>query len=243
MARARKRHVQEEMAFSTWGGKREGAGRKAAGAKAGQPHRAREEFAKPRAAHVTVRTAKEVGVLRRRDAYHAVRRAMQVTLKRTDFRVVHASLERDHIHFVVEAGSSIALTNGMRGLQISAAQRLNRALAEQGVHRRGRVFEDRYHTVFLRSPTQARNATRYTLNNFRRHKLDDGFETRLWDVDFYSTGPSFRGWKEYEHTATPFEVPIWYKPLPAAAPQTWLLKEGWRRAGAIGLRDIPGPRA
>ena len=225
-----------------WGGKREGAGREPKGERAGMPHVAREHFEKMRAAHVTVKVVKEVGTLRRREAYHAIRLAMQAVLKRTDFRAVHASIERDHIHFIVEADTSGALTKGMRALQVSAAQRLNKALDKQGVRRRGRVFPDRYHAVFLRSPTQARLAMRYALNNFRRHHLDDGFETRLWAVDYYSTGPTFRGWKEYEETDTPFEVPIWYKPLPAAAPQTWLLAEGWRRAGKIGLTDIPGPR-
>ena len=190
---------------------------------------------------MTVRVVKEVGSLRRRDAYHAILLAMHVTLKRTDFRIAQASIERDHVHFVVEADTSDALANGMRGLAISAAKRLNAALAEKaGVRRRGRIPE-RYDAVFLRSPTQTRAAPRYVLCNFRRHEQDDGIETQFWDVDYDSTGPSFRGWKEYEQTDTPFEVPGWYKPLPVAEAKTWMLKGGWRRAGAIGLHDVPGP--
>ena len=241
MARARKQHVQEEMRFPTWGGKREGAGRKPKGAKAGASHRARETFEKPRAVHVTVRVMKGLESLRRREAYHAFRLAMYGVLKRDDFRVVHASLEHDHAHFVVEANTNEALANGMRALEISAAKRLNAAFKKHGVRRHGKVFPERYHAVYLRSPTQARHALRYCLLNWRKHRQDEGIETMFWPVDFYSTGPSFRGWKECAHAEPPFGVPIEYKPLPAADPKTWLLAVGWTRAGGpFSLYDVPG---
>ena len=67
-------------------------------------------------------------------------------------------------------------------------------------------------------------------------------ETRLWDVDYFSSGPSFRGWKEYESTPEPFDMPATYQPLPVAHPQTWLLGAGWRKANRpISLREVPGP--
>jgi hypothetical protein len=32
-----------------------------------------------------------------------------------------------------------------------------------------------------------------------------------------------------------------YEPLLVVPPQTWLLRIGWQRAGAIRTRDVPGP--
>jgi putative transposase len=245
MARAfRRRHRQQPLVFSARGGKRRGAGRPPNGWRAGAPHKRREAFERPTAVHVTMRVEPAVGALRRRHAYHAFRQAMRAILVRRDFRIAQLSLEHDHVHALVEADSSAALASGMKAFQSSAAQRLNRALSRHtGVPRRGRVFSDRYDARILRSPTQARNALAYVLNNWRRHRLDDGWETQQWDVDFYSTGPTFRGWAELARDPMPFELPPTYEPLPTATPNTWLLAEGWRRGGpAISLREIPGPR-
>lgn len=53
-------------------------------------------------------------------------------------------------------------------------------------------------------------------------------------VDFFSSGPTFQGWKE-----GPVPLPKGYEPLPVAKPKGWLLREGWRRAGEVSLRDEP----
>jgi hypothetical protein len=31
-----------------------------------------------------------------------------------------------------------------------------------------------------------------------------------------------------------------YVPLPSAAPETWLLRVGWQRAGTISAYEVPG---
>ena len=136
--------------------------------------------------HVTLRVASAVGMLRRRRVYHAVRRALAATAKDT-FRVVHVSIQRNHVHLIVEANDREALIRGMQGFQISAAKRLNAAISD-GPPRRGPVFLDRYHARVLTSPRQVRNAIAYVLNNFRHH---DGGRTTL---DPYASGLCFDGW-------------------------------------------------
>ena len=84
-------------------------------------HKMRERFSKTRPFHVTLRVVEAVGKLRRRDAYHAIRKAMQTTLSRTNFRIVHISLEDDHVHLIVEADNDGALARGMQSFEISAA--------------------------------------------------------------------------------------------------------------------------
>jgi REP element-mobilizing transposase RayT len=182
-----------------------------------------------------MRVVEAVGSLRTPIAYNAVCRGLEVVGRRTDVGIVHLSLEYDHVHSIVEAEHHIALAKGMQAFQGSTAKRLNR-----GLGRRGAVFDDRYHAVALGSPTQVRNAIAYVLNNFRKHRLDRGRETQFWDVDYYSSGPTFAGWLEYEATARPFEMPARYRPLPVAAARTWLVAVGWQRSGPISLHDAPG---
>jgi len=50
------------------------------------------------------------------------------------FRVLHYSVQADHVHLIVEADTHARLSSGMQGLAIRAAKALNRALAH-GRHR------------------------------------------------------------------------------------------------------------
>jgi putative transposase len=241
MASRKKPRVQQAFTFKTWGGKRRGAGRPPKGHRPSEPHVQRERFARTTAVHVTLRVASSVGTLRRRDAYHAVRRATQVVLGRSDFRIVHISLENDHLHAIVEADSDRALAQGIKAFESSAAQRLNRALSKAQRRRvRGTVFPDRYHARLVTSPRQARNAIGYVVNNWRRHKQDQDIDTMFWVVDFFSSGPSFAGWRELDRPDAACEIPAGYQPLAVARPRTWLLDKGWRKAGTISWRDVPG---
>jgi REP element-mobilizing transposase RayT len=182
-----------------------------------------------------------ISTLRRPDAYHAIRRAIYPTLERSDFRIVHLSIEDNHIHLIVEADNHVALSTGIRAFESSAAQRLNRAIAlATGNPIVGKVFDDRYHARAITSPTQARNTISYVLNNFRRHGRDRGMETMFWDVDYYSSGPSFDGWKELDDSPILYQTPD-YPRLSVSRPRSWLLAVGWRKAGSISMLDVPGP--
>jgi REP element-mobilizing transposase RayT len=77
------------------------------------------------------------------------------------FRVTHFSIQGDHLHLVVEAGSKRSLSRGMQGLKIRMAKRLNRALGRPT----GTIFGDRYHARALTTPTSVRVAIRYVLKN------------------------------------------------------------------------------
>jgi REP element-mobilizing transposase RayT len=229
---------QGELPFRTWGGRREGAGRKPVGARAGEPHRRRSALAARHPVHVTMRVAREVGRLRRPAAYRAVRAALLATLHRHDFRVVHVSIQATHLHLLVEADDERALACGVRGFAISAARWLNRArtaLARRP--RRGRVFPDRYHATAITTPRQARHALAYVLNNWRRHREDHRLAARL---DPYSSAVAFPGWREHQGRAGLPWTPA-HAPLPVAYPTTWLLTIGWRRHALVSTREVPGP--
>src|SRR3954470_10365980 len=102
------------------GGKRRGAGRKPNGVRAGERHEARPDFKPHHALHVVMRIAPAVGSLRRRTMYKAMRDATGIAALRERFRIVHISLQRTHVHMLVEAEHKKALARGMQGFQISA---------------------------------------------------------------------------------------------------------------------------
>ena len=228
--RAKKRGQQELFPKNP-----KGAGRPKMKFGASEPHRERPKLAMTDPVHVTIRAVREVGTLRRRNVYRAVRRALVTTFARDSFRVVHLSIQRDHIHLLVEADDRLALARGMQGFQISAAKHINRSMTRR---RRGTVFPDRYHATIIDSRKQARHALAYVLNNWRKHR--DPL-ARAYRIDPYSTAASFDGWRDLADAARYF--PSTYDPLPAFAPRTWYLRDGWRRYGRIATRERPGARA
>jgi hypothetical protein len=68
---------------------------------------------------------------------------------------VHISLQRTHVHMLVEADHKAALARGMQGFLISAARNINTALGDGQRRRRGNVFADRYHVEVITTPTRA----------------------------------------------------------------------------------------
>jgi REP element-mobilizing transposase RayT len=152
------------------------------------------------------------------------------------FRVVHFSVQIDHLHLIVEAADEIALSSGMRGLAIRIARRVNRL-----VRRNGRVWADRWHGRELTSPSTVRSALRYVLCNFRKHNP----HARA-TVDRFSSAPYFRGFRELKGRAPAELRPgfahwTWTAQLDSfdCNPRTWLLRVGWERKGGLSLFEIP----
>jgi REP element-mobilizing transposase RayT len=163
---ASKRQRQQSFEFRTWGGRRKGAGRPPKGPRSSEPHKVRVRFSGPTPAHVTLRVVAPIPTLRRPDAYHAIRHSMYTVVERSDFRIVHISIERNHLHLIVEADDQVSLWKGLRSFETSAAQRLNRAISlATGTKRLGKVFDDRYHARLITSPSQARNSISYVRVN------------------------------------------------------------------------------
>jgi REP element-mobilizing transposase RayT len=237
----RKRHVQQEL--FRHGGKRRGAGRKPRGSRAGECHDARPEFKSYHPLHVAIRVVPAVGSLRRRTMYKALREASITAARREWFRIVHISLQRNHVHMLVEAEDKAALARGMQGFQISAAKHVNAALGEGEHRRRGKVFADRYHLEVITSPTRARNSIAYVLSNWRRHKEDRYGLASTWLVDPFSSAISFPDWQELEGQPWMWPIRENYDPIFVRRPQSWLLRDGWKLAGAISARSVPGPSA
>jgi REP element-mobilizing transposase RayT len=156
-----KRARQIELAFRTWGGKRRGAGRKRVlPGKSRIPHGKREAIPARIPAHVTLRIARDLPTLRTRRAFTAVARALWSARAKLGMRLVHFSVQSNHLHLIVEGVNGAA----MKGLGVRIARSLNRLL-----ERRGRVIDDHYHAHALRTPAEVRNAVHYVLSNHQKH--------------------------------------------------------------------------
>ena len=210
---------QTALQFRTRGGRRHGTGRKPISERAGVPHHRRPIHESRHPARVTVRVVRGLPSLRCRKMFPVVRRGLTAPSNGA-FRIVHFSVQSNHIHLLVEADGTRTLGRGMQGLGIRLAKTINRRLG-----RARRVWMDRYHCRALGTPREVRNALIYVLLNGRKHGLSGP------GLDPCSSGSAFAGWRAEAGPSS--ELP------PVARPRTWLLSVGWRRAGAIGFRDAP----
>jgi REP element-mobilizing transposase RayT len=223
----------------TWGGKREGAGRKKT-RDSGVCHSRRPALGSRYPVHVTVKLRRELGNLRTKGKVGAVRKALfeahGPATRTHGFQVVDWSVQGNHIHLIVEAHNAERLSRGMQGLSIRIARKLNRV-----VGRTGKVFKDRFHARTLTSPRAVRSCRAYVLNNYRRHLAQKGRRVQRRWIDPHSSGAFFDGWKDCSpgllRSLADRQVEPW-----RVKPRTWLMEEGWRIHGEIPLAEVPGPR-
>jgi putative transposase len=159
--------IQQELPLPRWGGARKGAGRKRKSPRKNVPHRKRKKFRRG-TIHVTVRVRQEVWSLRTHRCFRALKYAFARGCERFGFRLVHFSVQGNHVHMIVEAPDAVALGRAMKGLEVRMARALNKVMA-----RRGPVFADRYHMHLLLSPREALHAIRYVLDNWAVHAARD----------------------------------------------------------------------
>ena len=153
--------------------------------------------------------------------------------ERADFAVCEFSIQRDHLHLIVEACGREVLSRSMQDLAVRIARTLNRLWS-----RRGALFGDRYHDRVPGSPCEVRNALVYVLQNGHKHESHnlptalDPFSSALW----------LDGWKDLAGAGTP-PPPRTERPTPT--PRSWRLTGGWKRArpGRLSIHERPGSRA
>ncbi len=198
---------QQTLRFRTWGGARRGAGRPVS--RAALPHDAREQVRPYQPVHVALRVAAHVWNLRSERSYAVIHRAIEATRHRTDVRIVHFSIQGNHLHLIVEASGTRALGNAARALSIRLARGLNRMMG-----RSGPVFPDRYFAHVLRTPAEVRHALRYVIGNYASHAARRGEPMRDGWVDPFSSATVKLPRTEQRAL---FAEPV------TVAPVTWLL--------------------
>jgi REP element-mobilizing transposase RayT len=129
---------------------------------------------------VVLRTTAWTPRLRCGAAYRARRRVLVRYLGRAGFRIVHISIQRDHLHLLVEVADRRALARGMQSFAINAARAIQRGP--------GNVFAYRYHATQLKTAWHRRERSCWsssgsasaasTCTNSRRRKYSSNRANR-----------------------------------------------------------------
>ena len=141
-----------------------------------------------------------------------------------EFRLVHYSVQSNHVHLLCEPRGRLELTRAMQSLATRIAKRLNALW-----RRAGTLFADRYHDHILRTPREVRHALAYVLENARRHGVVLPFDA----PDPFSSAPWFDGSRRrIRELKSP--------PNHLSRAKTWLLSIGWSRHGPIDSTTATG---
>ena len=210
-----------------FGGRQEGAGRPRVAARRIIHHIKRDAFASRHPLHVTIRVREDIPKLRTPKFNRAFYQVLAGSASRAGFRVVHYSLQSNHVHCLIEAKDKTTLANGMKSFSARFARAVNRVF-----NRTGKVLEGRYHVRTLKTPKEVRNALAYVLLNARKHYVQCHGKRPPAKIDPCSSGKFFDGWKGL------LQPPPVSTLLPKAT--TWLLAKGWRKHRLIRLDEVPG---
>ena len=127
-------------------------------------------------------------------------RAFRQATEKQGFALVQFSVQRDHLHLLIEAESKQELARGMQGLAIRIAKNLNR-FWRRGV---GSVFAERYFARAVQTAKEIKRALAYVLNNARKH----GVWSSPTKPDPFSSGRWYTGWYEgLANTCRPLRTP------------------------------------
>jgi REP element-mobilizing transposase RayT len=189
-------------------------------------HRHRPRLHKKEVLHLTLKLRRGLQSLRRGKTYRAIERSFFKYSLRDGFRLVHFSIQHDHLHFIAEADSKSALTQAMQRLNVSLARQLNFVWKKLSGKWTGRVFKERYHQHVLRNPNEVRAALLYVLRNALKHR-----QVRQGEQDYYSSARYFDGFSKQRHETPPENL--------IAKATAWLLTTGWRDLGLIKSFEVP----
>jgi hypothetical protein len=137
------------------------AGRKAIHDK-GIRHIKREEIRRPMPLHLTIKLIKAdiQNKIILKGLRHAIFRARLQGL-----RIIHYSLEHNHVHLYAECDNNITLGKAMKAFGVSFVKKVNSYFL-----RKGTCYKTRYHLRTLRSASEVKNVLNYILKNGMKHK-------------------------------------------------------------------------
>jgi REP element-mobilizing transposase RayT len=234
--RSRKRHVQLALVQARrpeagkHGGWRPGAGRPKKAGAVSHSTRPSEPGRFPQ--HVTLRIAEGVSSLASERYLKVIRGAIRASHK-GGFRICEFNVLGNHLHLVTEASSKQALASGVAGFEVRVARRLNAAMG-----RGGKLFPDRYHARYLKSPREVRNVLRYVLLNRKHHAAEKRFN-KMW-IDPFSSAAWFGGWAQPVRGDEVWKRELLAMDRPTAKATVWLLTDGWKKHGLLRFDDRPG---
>ena len=127
-------------------------------------HISREKLHRRSALHLTIKVRENKAEIKTKKIlkalHHAIKRARLKRLK-----IIHYTLEYNHIHLLAEATNNEILHQGMQALGISLSKAINKIKSLKGS-----VYKHRYHLKKINSRRQYKNVIHYILKNGIKHK-------------------------------------------------------------------------
>lgn len=130
-------------------------------------HTSRPLLKRAASLHLTIKVLRNKAEIKNKSVLkllkHAIQRARLQGLK-----VIHYSLEYDHVHLLIEADNNASLGKGMQALGVTMAKGINRLKRLKGA-----VYKHRYHFRQISSPRQLKYVMNYIFKNGMKHRSAD----------------------------------------------------------------------
>lgn len=168
----RKKKIRKNTQLSLINSK--GAGRRAVH-DPGIRHTARPLIKKASALHITIKVKKIKADIKNKSVLKLLHRGI-ANARKQKLRIIHFTLEYDHIHLLIEADNNLILGKGMKALGVTLAKGVNRLKKQKGD-----VYKHRYHFRKIENLIQYKRVLNYIFTNGIKHKtansLMNGFHS------------------------------------------------------------------
>jgi REP element-mobilizing transposase RayT len=130
---------------------------------AGIRHTKRPRLAKPASLHLTVKIKKNKADIKNKSVLSILKKSI-MNARRQGLKVIHYSLEYDHVHLLIEADNNHILGKGMQAFGVTFSKAINRMRKLKG-----EVYKHRYHFRQISSSRDLKNVLRYIFSNGLKH--------------------------------------------------------------------------
>lgn len=178
------KQIKLDLYKGSWGGRRPGSGRKRIHSP-GVAHRRRDKITSRTPAHVNFKYSIQI---KNKEFLPILKRGI-LNSRKKGLRILHYSVQSNHIHFIIEADNNEILSNGMRSLTVTLVKGIDK----------GKIQLDYYHLHILRSRMETWNAVRYVVFNEQKH-------TGQRKIDSYSSVSKILKLK-FDYCVTPLDNP------------------------------------
>ncbi len=125
-------------------------------------HLTREKITSSRPLHVTVKLKR--ADIQTKYILKALGHAICLARKK-GIRIIHYSLECNHVHLYAEVSNNLELSKGMQAFGVSLVKKINKYFGCKGS-----VYKHRYHLRILKSASEVKNVINYILKNGIKHQ-------------------------------------------------------------------------
>jgi REP element-mobilizing transposase RayT len=181
-------------------------------------HRKRPLLPKNTPVHVTIKIRPFLfQTLRRKIYFKKISRAIS-RARNKGLRIIHFTVQKDHLHFMIETKDNLQLAKGMQSLGISLSKSLK---VHVGKHIKS-IYKSRYHLHILNTIKEIKNAKYYILGNSIKHGvINNSFDSYssvlkapelIWKFDFEKYFHDLLHFLDYEELIFKLiDDPLFYK--------------------------------